>query len=219
MKRYYAVDHSKLYLDNACTFLKKNTSNVDIIGIEADLMSLANLKSLHQDDCRKCILFLGGTIGNFSFTLQVQALRQIFQLMNIEDKFILVVDTNQDEKTLLKSYDNVYLYELVKGVLKYFTQINPEFENYIDFFKVCCVWNKNLNLIDIYFQATQDMSFEMTNYGKIFISKGQECRGIVSRKTPLKIIKELLSKIGFNILDILNDNSNLQLIICQKPQK
>ncbi|AIL65261.1 hypothetical protein NOVO_05715 [Rickettsiales bacterium Ac37b] len=217
LKRYYAIDHSKPYLDKACAFIKENTYNIDIRGVEADLMSLGNLKSLKKEDDKKCILLLGGTIGNFSSSLQLQALQQIFKLMNIGDKLLLAVDTNQDEQTLIKAYDNIYSYKLIRGILEYFAIIHPPFKDYLNFFEIRFLWHKHCRTIEKFFVAKENIIFEMEKYGTIAIRQNQELRGAASQKFTLMDINNLLHKIGFGVLDILNYNNKVRLIICKKP--
>ena len=214
LKKYYAIDCSKNYLDYACNLIKKQISNIKVSSIEADLMEEVDIKIPSNE--KKCILFLGGTMGNFTIHQQHKIMNKIDKMANLGDLFILAVDTNQDKNSILKAYSNEYFHNFVKDILIYFSIINPEFKKYIEFFEVECKIDKKHNSLEASLIAKRDLSFNFKNYGKIQISKEQRLSGVSSRKLSEEQVIELLAKHNFNVLEVLENDNKMREFICQK---
>ena len=72
-------------------------------------------------------LFLGSTLGNFSNKIAIKFLKNIANLMNKEDSFLLGVDKVKDEKIINSAYNDS------KGITKKFNKnilnvINKEYK-------------------------------------------------------------------------------------------
>lgn len=216
LKHYYAIDNFQVYLDNACNFIRQMVPGIDVLGIKIDLMQQADLKLTYTEKNKKCFLFLGSTLGNFDRQQQNHCLKQISHLTSSNDLFILTVDTNQDEASLLKAYNNKYSSNLIKGILRYFSKINSSFSKYLSSFEVNCEWNKSSNFVDMYFIAKKDLFFEFKKNLKIFIKKGQKLKGIRAYKYTEQYIIKLLNKNNFKVLEVFNQSDRMKLFICQK---
>lgn len=216
LKRYHAIDISKDYLDNACNYIKKHTPNIEICAVEADLMQKTQI-GLNQIPCgKKAVLFLGSTLGNFTQIQQNYVLKQISKLTKPEDIAIITVDTNQDKESMVRAYDNLQVYNFMFGILKYFATTNIVFKPFINSFEVKCKWDEENKLMDICFVVKNDLSFFMESYGEIVLTKGQELRGITSRKPNTEDICTLIQQNQFEVLDILHYTNKMQLFICKR---
>ncbi len=216
LKSYQAIDNCKQYLDETCVFVKNNTSGIEIFGVEADLMRKEKIQLYKTHSGKKCITFLGGTLANFHELQQNHCLKQIYTMLNPGDLFIITADTNQDEKSLLAAYYNIYAQNLFTGVIRYFASINSDFKKHAASFELRCSWNKASSFIDLHFVAQDDLSFHFPNYGNIIIKKGQIFKGIRAYKKTKQANIELLNKNGFEVLDVLNNSNKMQEFICQR---
>lgn len=216
LKTYQAIDHSENYLIDVCKFIRNQLPKIDVFSTEADLMQSIPIKLSKEVDGKKAIMLLGSTLENFTIAEQNYVIEQIVNLIDSGDIFILTVDTNQNEKLLLSAYANNHLYSLIGASLKYFSKINPNFAQYLNSFEATCVWNGELNFVDMYFVAKENISFHLKNYGNINIIKGQELRGIKSRKPSEQAVIDLLSKSGFDMVDMLVNSNKMKMFICKK---
>jgi uncharacterized SAM-dependent methyltransferase len=161
-------------------------------------------------------MFLGSTLGNFSSNQQDYILKQISEMTIKDDILLISIDTNQDEKSILRAYDNKYLKNFFMDVIRYFGAINQEFLPFINYFEVNYKWSKEDKLLDVFFVVKEKFSFIVQEYGKITLKKGQKCRGIICHKPDTKYLSNILKLNNFDILDILNYSNKMQLFISKK---
>lgn len=216
VKNYLAIDNCKQYLDETCNFLKNNTSNIHVSSLEADLMQKDKLTTPLAKDTKKCLLFLGGTLDNFDKQQQNYCLKQIYDLLNPQDLFIITADINQNEESLIRAYYNQDAKNLFMGVINYFATINSDFRKYAPMLKIACRWNKLEQYVDIFFVAEEKFSFKFFDNKDITIEKNQELRGIRAYKKNQQENISLLSKNGFKVIDILNNSNKTQEFICRR---
>lgn len=216
LKRYHAIDYSKSYLESACTLIKSKCPNLNIFQIEADLIQLDSVKISSTKGSNKAALFLGSTLGNFNEAKQENIIKQFASLLDINDLFILTVDTNQDKDSLLKAYSNDYFYDFTMGCLKYYAKLNPDFKKYLASFEAKVILDERNNLIDAFFKVKEDLSFYFIGHGNITLNKGQELRGIISQKPSSEKVKNLLFKHNFEVLHALNNSDKMKVFICKR---
>jgi L-histidine N-alpha-methyltransferase len=216
LKRYHAIDHSKNYLEEACLFIEKERPDIEILGIEANLVHVGKIKVTSIKKGTKALLFLGSTLGNFNTPQQDQIIEQFSNLLSLNDILIITVDTNQDEDSLLKAYSNNYTCNFVIGALNHYGKINHEFNNYLSDFEVKTTINKLSNSVEFSFVTKKEISFHFKGYGGITLLKGQELKGIRSYKYTLENITSILSKRSFEVIETLNNSNKMQTFICKK---
>ncbi|MGB4191804.1 MAG: L-histidine N(alpha)-methyltransferase [Rickettsiales bacterium] len=215
-KNYLAIDNCKQYLDETCDFLKTNTSNINISSLEADLMQEDKLQVPLAENSKKCLLFLGGTLANFHKEQQNHCLKQIYNMLNPGDLFIITADTNQNEESLIRAYHNQDAQNLFMGVVNYFATINDSFRECASALKIECKWNKLEQYVDIFFVAQEKFSFKFSNNKDIIIEKAQELRGIRAYKQTQQENISILNKNGFKVIDILNNSNKTKEFICRR---
>ena len=214
LKKYYAIDWCKDYLTEACEFIKNYNPKIEVSAIEANLTQQENLKIEIAELNRKAIIFFGGTLGCYNKNRQNHILKQIYSLMNIGDLFIVTIDTNQNEKSLLAAYRNND--KLHFSCMDYFAKINPDFAEHLNSFSISCDWKESSSYLDIYFVAKNNFKFKFWGFLEIEIKKGQELRGIKIRKPkPQEFIMQL-REIGFEVIDSLTNSNKMKMFIAKK---
>lgn len=215
LRRYHAVDRSKQYLTDACNFLQYKFPALNISSTEANLLQPIPIQLSQNLKGKKAIIFLGGTIGNFTKEQQQHTIGQFIALTNPDDLIIITFDTNLNEESLLKTYSNKYTNNFVMGALKYFAKINPPFEKYLNSFDVHCEWNKQSNILEIGFTAKIDVSFKF-GCNNIDIMKGQNLKGIKSHKFTQQNISSLFDKDFFSPVTVLENSSSVKVFIYKR---
>lgn len=214
LKRYHAIDYSENYLKEACRSVSERKSDIEVLGIEADLMNgKIDLGKIPLG--KKCILFLGSTLGNFTEMQQQHAISQIANTTSLGEMLILTVDTNYHGESVLSSYSNKSFYAFAMNSLNNLATIYPPFKKYLSSFEVRCVWDEANNLNNAYFITKNNLSFEFANFGIINITSGQKLEGIKSRKFSRNKIATLL-KNTFDIIDVLSYSQKAQVFICKR---
>jgi uncharacterized SAM-dependent methyltransferase len=230
LKYYYPIDICKSYLVNACNLIKKSNPALKITPLEADMLNISALNLSTTIKNSKAIMLLGSTLGGQTPVEQNQMLEHIYNSLNEEDLFIITCDTNNDEELLLKAYQNNEKFHraplrlfsklqdefkdcFLRAPLRLFAKINPQFK---DRFDIHCAWNKEFYYVDIFFVAQKKLTFYYPDKGIIKINKGQELRGIKSRKYSKEKIKTQLEDKKFIIKEIVTNSNKMEMFICKK---
>lgn len=215
LERYHAIDYSENYLKEACLSVSKRKPGIEVVGVEADLMN-GKIDLGKIPNGKKCILFLGSTLGNFTEAQQKHAICQVARMTNPGDLLILGVDTNIDEKTVLKAYDysDKCSYNFMVSILKHFSKISPQFENYLKFFDIKSEWDEFQNLVRIFLRVNQDVILKINKFKSLSIKKNDILKIGVSRKFRIQDIKRLL-KNKFDILEDISYSSKMKIFICR----
>ncbi|KKB96659.1 hypothetical protein SZ25_00242, partial [Candidatus Arcanobacter lacustris] len=101
----------------------------------------------------------------------------------------------------------------LRAPLRLFAKINPQFK---DRFDIHCAWNKEFYYVDIFFVAQKKLTFYYPDKGIIKTNKGQELRGIKSRKYSKEKIKTQLEDKKFIIKEIVTNSNKMEMFICKK---
>ena len=219
LKRFFAVDNSACYLDEACEFLRNHTSNIEIHAVEADLMSEQAIR-LPQNKVvdgtgQKCILFLGSTLGNFTDDQRYHVLKQLHDMIDAGDLVILTADTNSIGDSVVKAYTGEDFNDFARCALWHFARINPDFDKHVKSFDISCRWNESEKFLLRYYVANEFVSFKFGEYGEIKIEKGQELSGFKARKDSTEKMVDMITKY-FSIVDILSVSGKMKTFICLK---
>lgn len=212
---YHAVDYSESYLHNAVSFLKQNIPDIQIRGVAADLMN-GDINLGQNISGKKCVLFLGGTLGSFNTRDQESVIASVSQITNNGDIIIITADTNSDIELVLKAYSNEYDKKFIGAVLEYYSKINPQFSDFINSFEIKFIWVESLRCIEAYFVAQHEFSFNFDKNTTIVVRKGQELRSARSRKFTTQNVENLMHRGNFKVLEILNLSGKMTTLICTR---
>ena len=100
---YVPVDISKDAIENLTANLEKEIPELKVAGLSAEYIPA--LKSLPANR-KKVILFLGASIGNFSYVETVDFLREIHNTMKTGDFLLIGFDLKKDPETILAAYND-----------------------------------------------------------------------------------------------------------------
>jgi len=215
LQRYYAIDYSECYLRDACIAVQRFAeADVDVLGIKADIMN-GTIELPDTPHGKKCVLFLGSTLGNFTNTQQSHAINHIALITNPGDVLVITADTNMDEKKVLKAYDNAYDDMLISGIFKHFARIYPEFLQYIHYFQLKYSWDKSEKTVSAYFLATHDLHLNFRDGRIAQITKNQKFYAARSRKFDIQYISSLLEN-KFDISKTLAYSGKTKTFICKR---
>lgn len=215
LKNYIAIDYSTEILNNISNYIKSNQKNINIKTIEIDITnSSITLKT--EKNHKKAAFFFGSTLGNFNIKRQNHIIKTIYNMLEPNDFLLISFDTNNNKELLLSAYDNEYNYALLRSTLTFVCKIAPDFKKYIHELEIKCVWNPKKYFIEMYFVAKNNFSFLFPNYGEINIHKGQELKGMKSRKNTEEYYLNLLTNNRFKPLEIINNSDRMKMFIVQK---
>lgn len=211
---YTVIDFTKQYLRQARDFIQQKRPDLKIHTICADLMNgkIATLKTSQK----KAILFLGGTMGNFTVKQQNHIMQQIKKMTSKGDIFIFTVDSNEDGKAVLKAYNNEYNYRFNNQVLSYFIKLDSEFKQHLAKFKIKLEWNTIEKSVELFFIAQNKVTFYFPKFGQITIMKDQKLKAGHSKRSNIAEVFDLVTQNDFKILKTLNNHSTINTFICER---
>ncbi len=99
---YVPIDISHSAMKQLIRDIRTNFSDVPTTGMVCAYEE--GLHTLNQDDTLNLVLFLGSSIGNFSYDQAVHFCRQIHSLLSPEDMMLLGFDLVKDPDILLRAY-------------------------------------------------------------------------------------------------------------------
>ena len=160
--RYVPVDVSRTMLEESSQELLQDYPSLEIIAIAGEYHhGLPHLKE--QEDRRKLILWLGGTLGNMERPEAVNFLSVMRDAMRQEDRLLIGVDLRKDRKVLEKAYNDS------RGLTSRFnlnllTRINRELRGNFDpdAFRHNAVYDEEAGRIEMFLvsRQTQQVSIE-----------------------------------------------------------
>lgn len=216
LTHYHALDCATSYLEQTSNFIKKQLPNIESHSIIHNLLSDSSI-TISPTVGKKCFLFLGGSINNFTTKQQLNILKKIEDCLDPGDLFMFTSDTNQDPISILKAYSNDYQNNFIREILIFFSMLNPSFEPYISCFDIDYQFNKKEHKVQASFIAKQNITFPLNKEINITLHKSQKLKCASSKKlSVIKLTSFLQKNTKFKIIDIINNSNKMQNFICQK---
>jgi uncharacterized SAM-dependent methyltransferase len=164
-----------------------------------------------------CIVFLGSSIGNLSEKEIDKLFQNICSMSNSGDYFILSIDCNQDEVVLEAAYNNYWLKQISRNILRYLKELAelPNFDP--ESFEFSYKWNKDKRRVEMGLIANSSQI--ITLEGQDFqINPGDYYHLINSRKFLESEILEVLQKNDFKVSSVFNSDPKgfFKFFICRK---
>ena len=189
--------------------------------METDLLSdkdfqLTRAEKLEASEkSQKCLILLGGILGNFTDDQRVHALKKLHNAIDVGDLIFLTADTNLDGDSVIKAYTGEAFEDFARCALWHFAKINPDFHEHVMSFDIKFKWNDQEKSLQRFYVANKLIKFPFGEYGEMTIEKGQELSGYKSQKAATRNVLNLLENF-FNILDILSFSDKIKIFVCQK---
>lgn len=202
-ENYVAVDLCQTYLDQTKKKVEQEFPEATIKLIKNNFFSDCEL--VQQLPSSQVVWFKGSTLGNITKQDCIDFLRRISQALQPDGILIVGLDSNQDEVSLRKAYDNE---PVAKFITNIFERINRDCEvNNFDAkaFTYQFEWDMEQHCLKHNAIATESQSFTMDNTA-ITIKKGDIFHITSSYKYPADFFQNMAINAGFKILDCFIDN-------------
>lgn len=199
-KQYICADWSLPSVAAATELIKGRFPGMEAQGHGGDFLDLQS--PIYQHNNATVMLF-GSTIGNsysadpiIAFNDTVEFLKKIKKLTGREGKFIVVQDTNQDEKSLLAAYNTKELH-LFRASALWRLKSDLGIDGLdLDALKDNVIWNSNSHLVSSSFVNTKDQNFSIAGQD-VFVPEGQRMTMANSYKYPIEKFLHMSKVAGF----------------------
>lgn len=101
---YLPIDISAEYLQKIITFFNYTLPTLELSAVHSDYFSALNHLEINHK--RNLVLFLGSSIGNFSFEETQEFLKQLHDTLNVGDYVLIGFDLRKDVTQLLRAYND-----------------------------------------------------------------------------------------------------------------
>lgn len=199
--RYVPIDISSEALNFLTDKFNKEFPDLDIQTEQGDYFTTLEAFK-EKSDKRKIILFLGSNIGNFREKQAVEFFKHLREVMNEDDLIFIGFDLHKNPRTILNAYadsqdvTSKFNLNLLKRINRELgADFNTEeFSHYASYHPTECAARSYLIS-----QKEQTVHIESLNTDFHF-KKWEPIYMEVSQKYNLKMIEELASKSGFEIV-------------------
>ena len=172
--RYVPVDVSRTMLEESSQELLQDYPSLEIVAIAGEYHhGLPHLKA--QEDRRKLILWLGGTLGNMERPEAAHFLRVVRDTMSPGDLLLIGVDLRKDRAVLEKAYDDS------QGITSRFNRnilarINREFNGNFDLdtFRYSAVYDEEAGRVEMSLVSEQAQQVSIEKLGMVVSFEAEE---------------------------------------------
>ncbi len=165
------------------------------------------------------LMFLGGTIGNFTESQGIDFLREIRELMGADDQLLLGADRVKAPEVLHAAYNDVagitaeFNLNLL-DVLNREMGANFDRENFSHY----AFYNPDENQIEMHLVCMCDENVRIEALGRSLIFKeGDGIRTEISRKFTRETLENLLRRAGFEIESHFESSTQLFSLVLARP--
>lgn len=203
---YFPIDISQNALDNLEKSINNQLPNISINKKQGDYFQV--LKSLKNTNHQKIILFLGSNIGNLPDDIASDFIYKLGANLKANDKLLLGVDLIKSASVILPAYNDS------QGVTMEFNlnllhRINKELGGnfIIDSFTHQPKYSEREGIAKSFLESSKSQNVYIEKIDKLFsFEKGEKILTEISRKYNDEIIKRIIKKTDFNIIEKLTDN-------------
>ncbi|ERT03823.1 hypothetical protein M595_6237, partial [Lyngbya aestuarii BL J] len=166
------------------------------------------------------VFFKGSTITNLSTNNCLDFFRRISPALQPEGLLIVGVDTNQNEFSLRKAYDDGRMARLTLSILHFINRDLPISGFDASAFNYEFNWVPSTHCVEHNVRATQEQNFLLDGI-PVQIEKGTKFHLLSSYKYPVDYFQDLAKKAGLQPLDCFVDqNGRMAIHILQaRPLK
>ncbi len=167
---------------------------------------------------RRLVAFLGSTIGNLDPDAQVDLLRDVHDMLQPGDAFLLGVDLVKDVGVLVPAYDDA------AGVTAAFnrnvlhnlnTTLGADFEP--DRFDHVARWSEDHQRIEMWLRATERMSVHVKDLDlEVVFEEGEEIHTEISSKFTEESVRARLGAAGLQVARFDTDPDGLFAVVLSR---
>lgn len=204
--KYIPLDVSTILIESSERLIEKY-NGLYITGIIAEyLKGFRIIKKAEPRD--KLVIFLGSSIGNFTFEYSIEFLKAISKEMNPDDMFLIGFDLKKDEEVLRRAYNDS------EGVTARFNlnlleRINRELDGNFDIskFEHTAEFNHEKSRMEMYLISKEEQDISINGIGEtIHFDKGERIHTENSYKYNDDMIEELAAASGLRWIKTWNDD-------------
>ena len=196
--RYVPVDVSETALLTAAEELLDLYPELNVFGIVADFTK--HMEKIPSDGS-KLFTFFGGTIGNFLKEDADRFLRNIAELMESGDRFLIGIDMVKAKETMERAYNDSrkVTAEFNKNVLNVINrELNATFD--LSDFDHLSFFNEEQEQIEMHLKANRAVAVEVDDLDlQIRIAEGETIHTEISRKFSRESAMRMAAKAGLEI--------------------
>ena len=197
--------------------LSESYAWLDVAPLSGDYT--AGLGNLPISGGRNLLMFLGGTIGNFTEDQGISFLREMRNLMGDTDQLLLGADRVKDPEVLHAAYNDVagVTAEFNLNLLDVLNRelganfCRPNFEHY-------AFYNPDENQIEMYLVCMCDQEVWFAELERSLVFKeGDAIRTEISRKFTRETLETMLSRAGFEVQSHYEASSQPFSLVLARP--
>ena len=220
--RYIPLDVSKSALVDSAERLLEEYPSLRVSGYMGDFDGAVGdfLISLPESKGPRLIIFLGGTIGNFSASKRMDFLKGVRTGMNPEDRFLVGVDLVKDRSVLEAAYDDSagVTAAFNKNVLEVLNrELGADFNPAL--FSHRSVFNTRDKRIEMWLDSEVDHRVSVSALNSnIDFKAGEGIRTEVSHKFTRESAEAMFEDSGLGLIDLYTDEKELFGLALAKPE-
>jgi dimethylhistidine N-methyltransferase len=204
--KYIPLDVSTILIESSEKLIEKY-DGLYITGIIAEY--LKGFKIVKEAEPRdKLVIFLGSSIGNFTFEYSIKFLKAITKEMNPGDMFLIGFDLKKDEEVLRKAYNDS------EGVTALFNlnlleRINRELDADFDVskFEHMAEFNREKSRMEMYLISKEEQNINIKGINEtVHFDNGERIHTENSYKYNDDMIEELAAASGLRWIKTWNDD-------------
>lgn len=220
--RYVPLDVSASAVEDGAEDLKREYPELDISGYVGDFDGVVGdfLSSLPEGYGDRLVIFLGGTIGNFTPERRKEFLAGVRSGLRTCDRFLVGVDLVKDISTLESAYDDA------AGVTAAFNKnvlsaINEKIGSSFDpsLFEHKAVFNEEESRIEMWLISREKQEINLGDPGLfIYFREGEGVRTEISTKFTRESASSMFEGSGMRLVELYIDPDNLFGIAIGEPE-
>lgn len=199
---YIGIDISQSFLDKVLQVIRLEFPDVSTGGIQQDFTQLESLPEVEKP----VVFFKGSTIANMKRDEVPLFIAKIMKMVKKDHYLLLVHDSNQDESSLMKAYDNSRMAAFMENIMCRVDRDADVIGMDSQAFRYKPEWRPESHDLRHVLTATQDQSFFL-NGKTVEIEKGQKFHTLSSFKYPVEVFKDMICSVGYFPINVFLDSS------------
>lgn len=221
--RYLPLDVSERAVEEGADSLEQDYPGIEIRGYVGDFDGSVGefLSSISRSSGGRLIIFLGGTIGNFTPSRRKEFLEGVRSGLAQDDRFLVGVDLVKDVSILESAYNDSagVTSEFNKNVLASINEmIGSDFDP--ELFEHRALYNGEESRIEMWLFSTKDHDVDLGDGElRIHLSKGVGIRTEISAKFTVESVHDMFEGSGMRLVELYTDERELFGLALGGPER